>query len=317
MDNIFKDNLTKDNVLIGGIQRFSISDGPGIRSTVFIKGCPLNCKWCHNPELISRNQELNYSKNNCIKCGHCIERCPQKCISFKDNAIEINRLKCTLCLECTKVCYAKALRPVGKSLNISEIVNECVKDKEFYENTGGGVTISGGELLMHAQFVKKLIVALSDENIKVCLDTCGFGNWEDLYMLSSLDNVENILFDIKLADDSLHKFYTGVSNELILKNLERLAKDNNLLNKIIARFPLIKGVNDNQKEIIGKSKIVRDLKLKKVTLLPYHKLGISKDSGIGKVQEEFETPSEEELGNIAEIIRSYSNATVEVSGREN
>lgn len=308
-------NTTK-NVLVGSLQKFSIEDGPGIRTTIFMKGCPLNCKWCHNPELIDQNQQLIKSPNNCIGCGYCVNICPKEAISIKsDMGVVIDRVKCDLCLKCSDQCYAKALRPVAKPMTIEEILRIAAQDKGFYDNTGGGITVSGGEILMHAEFVSNLIDEASKRCINVCMDTSGFGNTEALVEMASKKNVTTILYDMKSIDDEVHKEYTGVSNELIIHNLRRLAADEKIVDKLIMRMPLMKGVNDSEEIIKATGEFYREIGVKCVNLLPYHNLGISKKRNVGGTQEEFEEPTEERLNEIENYFKNELDLKVEILGR--
>jgi pyruvate formate lyase activating enzyme len=234
---------TPESVLVGNLQKFSIEDGPGIRTTVFIKGCPLSCEWCHNPELIDPQQQLIKSPNNCIGCGYCVKICPQNALTMNsEEGVIIDRAKCDVCLKCTEECYAQALRPVAKPMTIEEILYIAEQDKGFYDNTEGGITVSGGEVLMHGNFVIKLIHEAGKRGINVCIDTCGFGNSQTLMEMALKENVTNILYDMKSIDDEIHKKYTGVSNQLIIDNLRMLAEDERTADKLIMRMPLIKGV---------------------------------------------------------------------------
>ena len=213
------------SVLVGSIQKFSVEDGPGLRTTVFLKGCPLSCKWCHNPEMIDAGQQLISSPNNCIGCGHCIQICPQNAISpDPEKGIHIDRNTCNVCLKCAKECYAQALRPVAKEMTIDEILATAEQDKRFYDHTGGGITVSGGEMLTHADFVGSLIDEAAKRGIHVCLDTSGFGDGKALQKLARKENVTDILYDMKAIDDEVHQAYTGVSNKRILENLLEVIK---------------------------------------------------------------------------------------------
>lgn len=284
--------------LIGSLQKFSIEDGPGIRTTIFFKGCPLSCKWCHNPELIDPAQQLMSTPNNCIGCGFCIESCPNEALAMSEEGIQIDRDKCHLCFKCAEGCYAKALRPVAKEMTVSEILDIAEEDRGFYENTGGGITLSGGEILTHAAFADELIDEAAKRDLNVCIDTCGFGDSGTLLNLASKPNVTNVLYDIKSIDDEVHKEYTGVSNVLILKNLRMLAQDPNVRDKIIIRMPLIKGVNDGDEIIARSAALYKELGLTKIDLLPYHPLGVGKMANIGGQQEEFETIDEDRISKI-------------------
>lgn len=281
----------EEKVLVGSLQKFSVEDGPCIRTTIFLKGCPLSCKWCHNPELISPEQQLIQSPNNCIGCGYCLNMCPQGAIAnVPGSGIAIDRGKCKVCLACAKGCYAKALRPVAKPMSAEEILRVCAQDKDFYDNTGGGITISSGELLMHAGFVSRLIDEAAMQDIRVCLDTSGFGKPQELLELALKKTVTTILYDMKSIDDAIHMQYTGVSNRLILSNLKLLAADPRILPKITMRMPLLDGVNDSDDEIRRTGRLYRDLGVKRVSLLPYHNLGINKQRNLGSIQEEFKHP---------------------------
>lgn len=306
---------TSERVLIGSIQKFSVEDGPGIRTTIFVKGCPLNCKWCHNPELIDAKQQLIKSPNNCIGCGYCANICPKNAVSITVDGIAIDREKCDTCLICANECYAKALRPVAKPMTIDEILAVAEQDKNFYDNTGGGITVSGGEILMHAGFVSKLIDEAGRRGINVCMDTCGFGDSQALMDMALKENVTNILYDMKSIDDEIHKEYTGVSNKIILENLRMLAGDERIAEKLILRMPLIKGVNDSVDIIKRTGEFYREIGIKKVNLLPYHNLGISKKRNVGGVQEEFEQPTEERITEIEIYFKNEINLKVEILGR--
>lgn len=307
---------TSEKVLVGSIQKFSVEDGPGIRTTVFLKGCPLNCRWCHNPELISPEQQLIKSPNNCIGCGHCIEVCPKGAVSVsQDKGIVIDRKKCDVCLICADGCYAKALRPVANLKTVDEILDIAEQDKGFYDHTDGGITFSGGEILMHGNIVEHLIDEAKKRNIKVCIDTSGFGDSDVLKRLALKENVTDILYDMKSIDDEVHIKYTDVSNKVILSNLRMLAADERTLSKITMRMPLIRGVNDTKEIIQRTGELYKELGIKKVNLLPYHNLGISKKRNIGGVQDEFQPPQEERLTEIEVYFRDEINLEVAILGR--
>lgn len=307
---------TPETVLVGSIQKFSVEDGPGIRTTVFLKGCPLSCKWCHNPELIDPRQQLIKSPNNCIGCGYCIKTCPKGAVNMSPKTgVVIDRDKCDLCLLCADQCYAKGLRPVAKPMTVEEILRVAEQDKGFYDNTEGGITVSGGEILTHAEFVSSLIEEAGRRNISVCLDTSGFGDSKALMRMALAANVTHILYDMKSIDDEVHRAYTGVSNRMIIDNLKMLAADVRTRDKLLMRMPLIKDVNDTEDIIKRTGEFYRKIGVKQVNLLPYHNLGISKKRNVGGVQEEFRQPSEGRLTEIEIYFKNEINLKVEILGR--
>ncbi len=230
--------------LITDIQRFSLNDGPGIRTTVFFKGCNMHCAWCHNPETLSPKAQLMFYPAKCIGCGKCFAACPAGAHTLSDGKHTINRSLCTICGKCAQVCYAQALVISGKEMSVAQIMDEVRQDKAYYEASGGGVTLSGGEVLCHTEFALALTKACHAEGISVALETNLSFPYDAIRPL--LEEVDLIMADCKLFDDALHRQYTGISNRTVLENLRAVQST-----PIIVRTPLIPGVTATAENLRG------------------------------------------------------------------
>jgi pyruvate formate lyase activating enzyme len=291
------------NGLIFDIRKYSIHDGPGIRTTVFFKGCPLHCWWCHNPEGQCPELELVYRKSRCTGCNACVEKCERKAISSVSGSVAINRQKCVVCSSCSDECPSEALTIAGKRLKVNEILEEIEKDRSFYEESGGGVTFSGGEPLMQPDFLNALLKECKERGIHTVVDTCGFARYEIIEKIRG--KVDLFLYDIKTMDEKTHRKYAGVSKERILKNLKKLAENGS---NIVISFPVIPSINDDDKNIARTGEFVSRLpNILQVNLLPYHRAGIEKYKNLGKPYklEKIQPPSDECVRSIKERIESF------------
>lgn len=260
------------------IQKFSINDGPGIRTTVFLKGCPLNCLWCHNPESKKKQPELFYDGKKCIRCGMCAAVCENHCHSVSGQVHELNRETCACCGKCADACFSGALETVGYAISVEDTLREVMKDAVFYQNSGGGMTLSGGEPLAQYAFTRELLAAAKEKGLHTCVETCGYAPWEQFD--SILDLVDIFLFDYKLTNPALHKQYTGVTNERILENLRKLDAAGAA---IILRCPIIPTINDTAEHFAGIAETANSLQnILEINIEPYHPLGSSKLQMLGK-----------------------------------
>jgi len=290
--------------LIFNIQRLSIHDGPGIRTLVFMKGCPLRCLWCDNPEGQLMRPEILFSEIRCIKCWKCVDICPINAITKQGNAIKLNRNICNECGKCAEICYAEAIRIIGKWVIVEEVLNEVKKDTIFYEVSRGGVTVGGGEPTMQPEFVTQLLKACKEHGIDTAIETCGYTKWENLKKM--LKHLDMIFYDIKHMDNEKHQILTGKPNELILENLKKLSQETV---PIIVRIPVVPGYNDQEENIKSTAEFISKLgdSITRVELLPYHRLGISKYKQLGREYKlnDVKPPTKEKLQDIANIIEMY------------
>lgn len=269
--------------LILDIDSFSTHDGPGIRTAVFVKGCPLSCKWCHSPESQKNTPSLLYQKVRCTACGRCMNTCKNGAVSPdlsdpEQPGITVDREKCRECFACTRTCYFKALRISGTEWEAEALAEKCAADKPFYENSGGGVTLSGGEPLMQPEFTRAFLHGCKARGIRTLLETCGFG--ETAALLAIAEECDEIYFDIKLAGSDTHKYWTGVPNTLILNNLAALISAGHA-EKITVRTPCIPGVNDSADEIRAIAELAKRIGVKRIQLLPYNPMAGEKYKWIG------------------------------------
>lgn len=281
--------------IIFDIIRYSIHDGPGIRTTVFFKGCPLSCLWCHNPESQSSKQEIFFWEDRCIGCGDCIEVCTTRAIN--------SAADCILCKKCVEVCCTGARETVGKAVTKDNILAEIEKDVVFYDQSSGGVTFSGGEPLLQGNFLLDLLRCCQEREIHTAVDTTGFGDTKSLLQIAS--HVDLFLYDLKMMDEEKHKMYTGVSNYIILKNLQELSQ---IHNHIIVRLPLIPKINDDENNIKRTGEYLASLKnIKKVHILPYHNTGLDKYKRLHKEYKlrETKTPSNERITTVKKQLVDF------------
>ena len=299
----------KSKGLIFDIQRYSIHDGPGIRTLIFMKGCPLSCLWCCNPESQSPSQETMFTPNKCIGCKRCIEVCPTGAAEKKD-PVAAHQL-CVVCGKCVKACPSTARQMVGRYVSSDEVVEEVEKDLLFYRRSGGGVTVTGGEPLMQADFVSMLLKRCREKGIHTALETCGYAKWEDFKKV--LGYVDLTLYDIKYMNTERHRELIGVGNELILQNAKKVA---GLGKDMVVRVAVIPDCNDSLENMEAIAEFARNLRrVEEIHLLPYHRLGESKYDRLGKSYKlkGVKPLDKESLSKQKKIIESYQ-LKVQVGG---
>ena len=287
--------------VVFNIQRYSLHDGPGIRTVVFLKGCSLTCQWCCNPESIQMSPQITFNRERCLGCDRCIDVCPTGAKSRDGYRPE----KCILCGRCVEVCPSGALELLGKRMSIFEVVREVEKDRLFYETSGGGVTLSGGELLVQSTFSVALLEELARYAIHTAIETSGYGPWVNLKQI--VDTCDLVLFDLKHMDSESHRKHTGVPNELILENALKIAERIIGTGKeMIFRVPLIGGVNTDRVNIETVARFALKAGVREVHLLPYHRLGESKYRKLGmEFYLEAFHPSDDLISTIRGILESH------------
>ena len=284
--------ITPDKLsgLIFDVKRFSLHDGPGIRTTVFLKGCPMSCIWCQNPESISSGRQILFHQARCLHCGACITTCP-------NDTLDAN--SCKLCGACTYVCYSQARVIAGKTVSLQQLIETIEKDKVFYNESGGGVTFSGGEPMQQIDFLREVLKYCSANHINTTIDTSGYTEWKNFE--SILDFTNLFLFDIKQLDNTIHKKFTAVENTLILDNLKKLANSGA---NIIIRIPLVGGFNDNTEFFHQTAEFIKDLPgMQRVQILTCHNFAEAKYQAMNK-KLYYLKPAEGKLEEFKAILSS-------------
>ncbi|MCD8123604.1 MAG: glycyl-radical enzyme activating protein [Lachnospiraceae bacterium] len=284
------------------IQHYSIHDGPGIRTNVFVKGCPLRCLWCQNPESQARQAQLMVRHDSCVGCGACVAACPRGAVRLEEGKARTDRQLCESCGDCVAVCAADAREITGRVMTVEEVYAEAEQDRLFYEGSGGGVTLTGGEVLAQPDFAAAVLARCQEGGLHTAIETCGYGSWDHLARL--LDHTDIVLYDVKHMDSEAHRRGTGVGNERILENLSRLSRERAL--PVIVRTPVIPGFNDT---IANMEAMVDFIKkevptCQEVNLLPYHPLGESKREQLETEGTRFRRPEEDEMEALREVFRT-------------
>ncbi|MEF9839753.1 MAG: glycyl-radical enzyme activating protein [Lachnospiraceae bacterium] len=296
------------------IQKYSIHDGDGIRTTIFFKGCPLRCVWCHNPETQSYDRQVLHDKERCVGCRACEMACPHHAITGNMGKAFTDKDKCEICGTCLDSCNLNLREILGTKYSVKELVDLVKKDEVFYEQSGGGVTLSGGEVMtMDMDYIEKLVKALYKQGINVTIDTCGFAPFESFQRI--MPYVDTFLYDIKSMDQDVHKKYVGVDNQLILSNLEQLSKAGA---RIYIRIPTIKEVNGNDtsmKEII-RFLLEHHINVAQVNLLPYHNTGASKYDKMGEQYggNNFHAPEHNEMEDFVTLFYQAGFCNTKIGG---
>jgi len=308
--------------LIFDIRRYSINDGPGIRITIFMKGCPLKCAWCHNPESQSPEVQKLYTASKCIGAQDCIEVCPNNALTLTSEGIVTDTTACNLCGKCAEACPSKAIEMSGKLYGVEDLMQIIERERVHIEHSDGGVTFSGGEPLMHSEFLIEMLKACGEKGLHRAVDTCGFASTETLLEVAKHSDL--FLFDLKLMDPIQHKKWTGVDNRLILKNLKTLAVAGANIN---IRIPFIKNINTGIEEITGMVEFITKLPFKNrgletatpkiplVNILPYHNIASGKYKKLEMFYDSaaMDEPTAEDLKSAAEIFGKYG-IEVEIGG---
>lgn len=286
--------------LVCDIQRFSVHDGPGIRTTVFFKGCPLACQWCHNPETQRFRNEVVFSKEKCIGCGDCIPVCAESAIKLTKKGVELDHARCNDCMRCVDVCPSDAVLPAAKPYTSSNLIAEVLRDRDYYR-PDGGISLSGGEPMIHADFLKEFLPKAKKAGLHVVAETSGYWVYEKLEPVLGL--IDLFLYDLKVVDEVLHIESTGRPNSLILENMERLVSAGH---NVEVRTPLIPGRNTSSDNLARTASLLIELGQKTITLLPYHSLGTDKLEKIGASirPEDLRPPSSEEIASVTAYFES-------------
>ncbi len=292
------------------IKKFAIHDGPGVRTTVFFKGCPLGCWLCHNPESQEFEPELMLRDGRCDRCGDCIEVCTPDAISLNGTSIHVDRRKCDMCGACVDVCLPGAIELAGREVTVAEVIEEIERDTIFYDESGGGVTFSGGEPLSQADFALELARMCKERGISIAVDTCGYVAPEVFRRVA--EHVDLFLYDLKIMSDDRHREFTGFSNESIHENLRWLSERGA---SVVVRFPLLPGINDDEENIRELAGFLASLPSRPpVDILPYHKAGVDKYSRLDKEHRtpQLQPPSDD---SIAAVVRQLADFGLQVTVR--
>ncbi len=291
--------------LVFNIQRFSIHDGPGIRTVVFLKGCGLRCRWCSNPESWNAYEEIVTNDLRCTRCGRCQQVCPVNAITVDEKGRKLDRGLCNRCLQCADVCPTGALAATGKWMSVDEVMEEAAADDLFYQNSGGGITLSGGDPVQQADFAVELLKACKRRGFHTAIETSGFAEWGILERL--LEHTDLVLYDVKHMDPEKHREGTGKTNELILENARKAAARRRLW----VRVPLVPGYNDSEENLKATARFAKEIGAAKVSLLPYHAWGASKFEKLGRrfTLQDLPGPTVEQIERCRQTVQAAGVTT--------